>query len=99
MAHDDIEPVAMHHQVALAVCGFVKGLLDHLDAAEMMSREIAQELVVIAWNIDNPRSLAGLTQQLLDDIIVTLGPVPAGFKPPGVDDIADEIDGLGIMPT
>ena len=56
-----------------------------------------QELVVIAGDIDDARALAGLAQQLLDDVVVRLRPVPGTAQPPAVDDIADEIDRLGLV--
>ena len=67
------------------------------DAAEMHPREIAQEFVVIAGNIDDAAALARLAQQLLHDIIAALRPVPAPLQPPTVDDVADEDDGVSLM--
>ena len=56
---------------------------------------VAQELVVVAGDVDDARALARLAQQLLHDVVVRLRPVPALLQPPAVDDVADEIDRLG----
>ena len=97
VADDQIEDVAMNDQEPAAVGGFVDDAVDHLDAAEMHSDVVAQELVVIARNIDDARSLAALAQQFLDDVVVLLRPVPAAPQPPAVDDVADEVDRLGVV--
>ena len=95
--HDDVETVAMGDEIALAVGGDMHGIGNHLDAAEMGAEIISQELVMVAGNVDEPGSLAGLAQQLLDHIVVGLRPVPAGLQLPAVDDVADEIDGIGLQ--
>ena len=77
----------------------MRGLLGHHHAAEMRSEIVAQELVVIARDVDEAGSLAGLAQQLLNDVVVGLRPVPAGAQLPSVDDVADQIDGVGIVVT
>ena len=58
---------------------------------------VPQELVVIAGNVDDLGALARLAQHLLHEVVVRLRPVPAGFQRPAVDDISDEVDGVGIM--
>ncbi len=52
---------------------------------------------MIAGHIDDARALARLAQQLLHDVIVRLRPIPAALQPPAVDDVADEIKGVGVM--
>ena len=52
---------------------------------------------MIARQIDDARALAGLAQQLLHDVVVVLRPVPARPQLPAVDDVADEVDGIGIV--
>ena len=47
-----VEHVAVHHQIAAAVGGLVDRRFDHLDAAEMGAVIVAQELVVIAGQIE-----------------------------------------------
>jgi hypothetical protein len=97
VADDDVEFVAMQHQVFLAVGSFVDHAFGDFDAAEMHAREVAQEFVVIAGDIDDPRSLARLAQQLLDHVVAVLRPVPAALQAPAVDDVADEEDRIGVV--
>jgi hypothetical protein len=89
--------IAVGHDIPPAIGGDMKCVLGDHDAAKMRPEIIAQELVVVARNIDEPRSLAGLPQELLDDVVVRLRPVPAGAQLPSVDDVADQIDGVGVM--
>ena len=63
----------------------------------MRAGVVAQKLVVIAGDVDDARALARLAQELLDDVVVLLRPVPAPLEPPAVDDVADEIEGLGVV--
>ena len=58
---------------------------------------VAQEFVVIAGQIDDARALAGLAQQLLHHVVVGLRPVPARLQLPAVDDVADQIDRVGVV--
>ncbi len=58
---------------------------------------VAQELVVIAGNVDDPGSLARLAQEFLDDIVMVLRPVPGFLQPPSVDDVADQINRIGFV--
>ena len=73
------------------------GVLDDLDAAEMRAVIVAQEFVVIAGDVDDARALARLAQQLLHDVVVRLRPVPGRAQRPAVDDVADQIDGVGFV--
>ena len=70
MADHDVEQVAVDDEVALAVGRHVDGAVDHLDAAEVDAVEVAQELVVVAGNVDDARALARLAQQLLHHVVV-----------------------------
>ena len=79
MADDDVEEVAVNDKVALTIASDVDGVLEHLDAAEMGTVVVAQELVVIAGDVEQAHSLARLTQQLLHDIVVKLRPIPGGL--------------------
>ena len=72
-------------------------VLDHLDAAEMGAVIAAQEFVVIAGNVDQPRALARLAQQLLHHVVVRLRPIPRRSQRPAVDDVADQIDRFGFV--
>src|SRR5215475_9770942 len=97
VANDHDEQVAVNDEVALAVGGDVDGILEHLDAAEVGTVVIAQELVMIARNVEQANSFARLAQQLLHDVVVKLRPIPGGAELPAVDDVADQIDGFGLV--
>ena len=84
-------------RIAAAVGAVVDCVLHHLDAAEMRAVIVAQELVVIAGHVDDARALARLAQQLLHDVVVRLRPVPGRAQRPAVDDVADQIDGVGFV--
>ncbi len=87
----------MHDEEAAAVGGFVNVGQPDLDAAEMLAREAAEELVVVAGDVDDLRALARLAQEGLHHVVVRLGPVPGTLEPPPVHDVADEIDLLGVV--
>jgi hypothetical protein len=57
---------------------------------------IAHEFVVIARNIDDLDAFMDAFQQLADDIVVRFRPIPAGFQPPTIYDIADQIDRIDV---
>ena len=97
MADDHVEQVAVNDEVALAVGGDVHGILEHLDAAEVGTVVIAQELVMIARNVEYANPFARLAQQLLHDVVMKLRPIPSGPELPAVDDVAHQIDGLGFV--
>jgi len=58
---------------------------------------LARKLIMVAGNVDNPRALAHFTQQLLHYIVVGLGPVPAFLQPPAIDNIPNQIQGVGVV--
>ena len=97
VADDEVEAVAVHDEVALAVGGDVHDLLGEFDAAEIRAEVVAQEFVVVARHVDESRPLAHLAQDLLDDVVVRLRPIPAALQPPAIDDVADEVDRVGIV--
>ncbi len=47
MAHDNVELVAVHDQIALAVGAGVDGLALDLDTAERQTEKLAREFVVV----------------------------------------------------
>ena len=99
LGHHEVKQVAVDDEIAPAVGADMDCGLDHLDAAEMSAVVIAQELVVIAGHIDQAHALAGLPQKLLHHVVVALRPVPGGLELPAVDDVADEIDRVRLMPA
>ena len=74
------------------VRGYVCGFGQNGDAAEPVSGEVPETLVVVTGNIDDARSLARLAQELLDDVVVLLAPVPGAPYPLDIDDVADEVE-------
>jgi hypothetical protein len=94
-----VEHVAVHDQIAAAVGTFVDRRFHHLDAAEMRAVIIAQELIVVAGQIDETGALAGLAQKLLYHVIMRLRPIPALAQLPTVDNVADQINRVRIMIT
>src|SRR5215469_471307 len=96
---DRIEHVAMDHQQAASVSRDVDCLVGDLDTAELQQRVIAQPFVVIAGYVNDARTLTNFAQNLLDDIVVGLRPVPGFLQAPAIDDIADQINRVCIVTT
>ena len=77
MLDHEVEHVAVHDEIAAAVGASMDRRLHHLDAAEMGAVIFAQELVVVARQVDDARALARLAQQFLHHVVVMLRPIPA----------------------
>jgi hypothetical protein len=77
----------------------VHRLLDHLDTAEMGAVEVTQEGIVIAGDIDDANAAVRSAQQNLHDLIMRGRPVPFGSQAPAVDNVADQVDGFGLVVT
>jgi hypothetical protein len=75
----------------------VNGILDDFDAAEVRPVVAPQKLVVIAGYVDDACAFACLAQNFLHDVIVGLRPIPGRTQCPAVDDIADQIKGVGFV--
>ena len=52
---------------------------------------------MVAGDVDHPGTFAHLAEQLLDDVVVGLRPIPTTLEAPTVDDVADEIDRLRVV--
>jgi len=91
--------VAVHDPQAAAVGQAVHRLVADADAAEVQADELAAELIVIAGHVDDLRALARLAQHLLHDVVVRLRPEQAFFHGPAVDDVADQVQHVGLMMT
>ena len=94
---DAVERIAVRHQQPLAVGGDVDGLVHHLHVAERHAVVVAQRLVVVARDIDDARALARLAQQLLHHVVVALRPEPGALQAPAIDDVADQVDLVGVV--
>ena len=97
VAHDDVELVAMHDEKAPPVGGDMDRVAHDLDAAERQAQELPREFVVIAGHEDHARAAPHFAQQLLDDVVMRLRPIPARFQPPAVDDVADQKNRVGVV--
>ena len=97
MAHHDVELVAVHDEKAPAVGGLDLGVAHDLDAAEAEADELTGEFVVVAGHEHHARAAPDLAQQLLDDVVVALRPVEAGAHAPAVDDVAHQIESIGVV--
>ncbi len=95
--YNDVELVAMDDEEPFFVSRHVIGMIGDFHAAKHHPDIIARELVVIAGHVNHPGALAHFTQQLLEDIVVRLRPVPSAFEPPPVDYIADEVNCFSVI--
>ena len=66
---------------------------DRAVSAEMTG----EKLIVIAWNVNDPRPFAGLAQNLLNHVVMLLGPVNATFERPDVDQITDNVERVELV--
>jgi hypothetical protein len=87
----------VHDEKAAPVCGHVYDIVVDLNSAEAHSAVTSDALIVIARNEDDLRSLAGLAKKLLQHIIMRLQPQGTPPDAPKIDDVADEIDRVGIV--
>lgn len=71
-------------------------VVHQVDAAELEIDPAAQPFVVVARNVEDLGALARLAQDFLDYVVVALRPIPAFAQAPTVDDVADEIEVVGI---
>ena len=93
---DDVEFIAMQHQQAAAVGGFVDRLAADLDPAEIEAGELPEHLVMIAGDIDDAGATLGALQDAPDDVVMRGGPVEALLQAPAVDDVADQIQRVAV---
>jgi hypothetical protein len=98
LLHHAVEEVAVRDQQAPAVGGGVHRFVHDVDPAEGMVDVVARELVVVARHVDHARALARLAQDLLHHVVVRLLPVPAPLQAPAVDDVADQVERVGLVP-
>jgi hypothetical protein len=94
--HDAVELVAVQHQQALAPGGAVHPLAVHLELPAQHLRQHGKAGIVVAGDVDEagPGALPG--EQRAHHLRVLGAPVGAPRQAPGIDDVADEDDGLGL---
>src|SRR5919109_4481553 len=66
------------------------------DAPKSKIAEIAKIFVVVAGYVDHPRSLARLSQDLLDYVIVGLIPVPGFAQGPIVNKVPHDVERVAL---
>ncbi len=96
-ARETVGLVSVEDEIALAVGADVDHLARDGHAAELQPREILEEFVMIARDIDHARLLTALSQQFLDQNIVIIVPMPLRLQLPAIDDIADKVEIVGIV--
>ena len=97
VADHHIEQIAVDDEKAPPVGRYMDGLIHHLDAAEMGAIVLTHELVMIARHVDHACAFARLAQQLLHHVVVRLRPVPSGLELPAINNVADQIDQVGVV--
>jgi hypothetical protein len=97
VADNDIELVAMHDEKPAPVRGLMDAVAHDLDATEAYAAIVAQRLVVIPGDEYHPRAVPNHAQQLLHNVVVCLWPAGTALDAPEVDDIADQVDDVGVV--
>ena len=96
MDHHSVEGIAVDHQQAAAIGGDVHRLVDQFDPAESQPGIVAQHLVVVAGNEHHPGAAMRHLEDAAQHLVVGIGPEPALFQPPAVDDVAHQIERLAL---
>src|SRR5471032_639282 len=78
-------------------CTIHRRLPARVDVTESQIAELSRGFVVIARNVDHLRAFAGFAQHFLDHVVVRLRPEPAFAQLPSIDDVADQVQVLGIV--
>ena len=77
VANHDVERIAVKDEVSFASGADVDRTLHDLNPAEVRSKIVAEKLVMIARDVDQPDAFSYLAEELLDDVVMLLRPVPA----------------------
>ncbi len=105
-SHAIQQPVEMHHPIALVsvddeIAATIRANVHHLlgqrHVAKSQAEEFVHELVVVAGDVGDPRLLAALAQQFLDQRVVVIPPEPFVFEFPAVDEIADDVEVIALV--
>ena len=89
--HHGIELVPVQNEDPASVDRNVKCVFLDRDRA-ISTKMTGEKFIVIAWNVDDPCPFTGLAQNLLNHIVVRLGPVNATSERPDVDQITDDVE-------
>ena len=89
-----VELIAVRHEQTAPGARGVNRLERDFDVAERRPCERAQLVVVIAGDVDDPRSVAAHLEQRAQHVHVARGPVEALAQALEIDDVADKIEQL-----
>lgn len=70
----------------------MKGVMEDGNTSESVICKVPKILVVVSGDVDYPRSFAGFSKDFLNNVIMSLFPIPRLAKPPEIDDIADQVE-------
>ena len=94
MLDHTVKQVTMDNPQSLAIGSFVDVVFLDSNLAKIETEIMARGFVMVAWNIDNASTVAGLAKQFLNDVIMFLRPEKAFLQLPAINDIAHEIECL-----
>jgi hypothetical protein len=86
----------MNYKHASPVSQTMNGMFLDTDVA-IGAVEFAEQIVVIPGDVNNARALARFAQNLLNDVIMLLGPVNPAPQLPDVDQIAHNVQSLEVV--
>ena len=89
-----VKQVTMDNPQSLAIGSFMDVVFLDSNLAKIETEIMARGFVMIAWNIDNASTVAGLAKQFLNDVIMFLRPEKAFLQLPTINNIAYEIEFL-----
>ena len=95
VADHGIKLVAVHDEQLAVVGRHVDELVGDLDATQVVD-EVPQELVVISGRVEHLRPAANQFNKPAENEAVGVVPVPGALQPPAVDEVADDVEVLGL---
>ena len=94
---EPVELVSMEDQVPPSVGAGVDAAFHEPDRTETHSGEVLEEFVVVAVDQGDPGVLAALAQDLLQEDVVFVPPIPTPLQLPAVDQVPDDVEVLRVM--
>ena len=94
-----IKLMPMNHQVTLPINCPMNRPFHKADGAEAQPEKLLQELIMVPGDQCDLRMLAMFSQQLLDEHIILLRPVPSAAQLPAVNKVANDIKLLALYTT
>src|SRR6266481_925930 len=91
--------MSMDYEVAFSIGGDVDSSFDESQAAEIQAMKLFQKLVMVAGDKCDAGMLPIFAEQLLDENIIVLRPMPLPAQLPAIYEIADEIELLAFCFT